>query len=98
MFTTNELAWNAHKHAYHGVEGGKIKIACRRVADGRLQLSVADQGCGLPADFDPRTGRGLGFMVVCATARQFRGQLRAESHQGSRLTLLLNIPVREKEA
>jgi len=57
-----------------------------------LRLSVADQGCGLPADFDPRVSEGLGFMVVCATARQFDGELQAESHEGARFTLLLTIP------
>jgi len=88
----NELACNAHKHAYGGAEGGKIRIVCRRDTDGRLRLSVADQGCGLPADFDPRVSEGLGFMVVCATARQFDGELQAESHEGARFTLLLTIP------
>lgn len=88
----NELAWNAHKHAYSGAEGGNIRIICRRDADGRLRLSVADQGCGLPADFDPLGSEGLGFMVVCATARQFGGELRVESDRGARFTLLLSIP------
>ena len=88
----NELAWNAHKHAYNGAEGGKIWIACRRDTDGRVRLSVADQGCGLPAHFDPLASEGLGFMVVCATARQFNGELLVESHGGARFTLLLTIP------
>ena len=88
----NELAWNAHKHAYGGAEGGKIRIICRRDADGRLRLSFADQGCGLPADFDPRASDGLGLMVVCATARQLGGELRVKSDGGARFTLLLNIP------
>ena len=89
--TVNELAWNAHKHAYGGAEGGKIRIACQHDADGRLRLSVADQGCGLPANFDPRGGEGLGLAVVCATVRRFGGSLRVESDGGARFTLLLDI-------
>jgi two-component sensor histidine kinase len=88
----NELAWNAHKHAYGGMEGGRLRILCRHEADGRLRLSVADQGCGLPAGFDPNVSEGLGLMVVCATARQFRGELHVESHRGARFTLLLSVP------
>ena len=88
----NELTWNAHKHAYRGTEGGKIRIVCLRSADGRLQLSVADQGCGLPAGFDPQAGEGLGFTIIRAIARQFDGELRVEFAGGARFTLLLNIP------
>ena len=87
----NELAWNAYKHAYGGAEGGVIRIVCRRDADGRLLLSVADRGRGLPAGFDPHASEGLGLMVVCATARQFGGEVRVESDQGARFTLLLPI-------
>ena len=85
----NELAWNAHKHAYRGAEGGSIRIVCRRDADAWLRLSVADRGCGVPAGFDPSASEGLGLMVVCATARQFGGELRVELDRGTRFTLLL---------
>jgi two-component sensor histidine kinase len=88
----NELAWNAHKHAYRDAQGGVIRIVCRRDADRRLRLSVADRGCGLPADFDPHASEGFGLMIVCATARQFGGDVQVESEQGTRFTLLLNIP------
>ena len=87
----NELAWNAYKHGYGGVEGGVIRISCRRHTDTRLLVSVADRGCGLPAGFDPRASKGLGLMVVFATARQFGGEVRVTSDQGARFTLLLPI-------
>ena len=88
----NEPAWNAHKHAYRGVEGGVIRITCRRDADARLLLSVADQGPGLPTGFDPHASKGIGLMVVYATARQFGGELRVESSErGARFTLVLPI-------
>jgi two-component sensor histidine kinase len=88
----NELAWNAYKHAYRGAEGGVIQIVCRREADARLRISVADRGRGLPADFDPSASEGFGLMVVNATARQFSGELLVQSDQGARFTLLLTIP------
>jgi two-component sensor histidine kinase len=88
----NELAWNAHKHAYRGAQGGVLHIACRRDADARLLLSVADRGRGLPVDFDPRASEGLGLQVVYATVSQFGGELRTESDRGARFTLLLDLP------
>jgi len=91
----NELAWNAHRHAYVGSKGGVIRIVCRMDADARLRLSVADRGCGLPPDFDPHASEGLGLTIVRATARQFGGEIRVESEQGTRFTLLLSIPLRD---
>ena len=87
-----ELAWNAHKHAYGGTEGGVIRIVCRRDAERRVLLSVADRGCGLPIDFHPHTSRGVGLMLVYATVTQFGGDLRIESDRGACFTLRLNIP------
>lgn len=92
----NELAWNAHKHGYGGVEGGVIRIICRRHPDARLLVSVADRGRGLPAGFDPRASKGLGLMVVFATARQLGGEVQVTSDQGARFTLLLPISLAEE--
>ena len=86
----NELAWNAHKHAYRGEEGGGIRIVCRRDADTLLRLCVVDWGSGLPPDFDPRVSKGLGLIVVCTTTWQYSGTLQVESDQGAHFTLLLN--------
>ena len=91
----NELAWNAHKHAYGGAEGGVLRIVCRRDGDVVLRLSVTDRGGGLPADFDPRLSEGLGLMIVCAITRRFSGTLQAESDRGARFTMLLNIQMFE---
>lgn len=87
-----ELAWNAHKHAYGGAEGGVIRIVCRRDGDRRLLLSVADRGCGLPVDFRPHASRGVGLTLVYATVTQFGGNLRIDSNRGACFTLRLNIP------
>jgi len=87
-----ELAWNAHKHAYAGKAGGVIRVVCRRDADRRVVLSVADQGRGLPVDFDPRASKGLGLMLVCDVVRQFSGDLRIESDRGACFIMRLNVP------
>ena len=89
----NELAWNAYKHAYGSSRGGVVRIACQMGADARLSLSVADRGCGLPANFDPHASEGFGLMIVCATARRFGGEIQVDSEQGTRFTLLLSIPL-----
>ena len=92
VIAVNELVFNARKHAYGGQDGGSVTIGCRRDRDGRLRLSVADRGCGLPEGFDQRRRTGLGMGIVHATVQQFGGELYAETDQGARFTLLLAVP------
>jgi two-component sensor histidine kinase len=45
---------------------------------GELQVSVSDQGRGLPADFDPQASKGLGMEVVGLLVKQLHGTLRID--------------------
>ncbi|MEO8548190.1 MAG: histidine kinase dimerization/phosphoacceptor domain -containing protein [Sphingomicrobium sp.] len=66
---TNELVTNAAKHG-----SGKVDVIYR-VAGGRSELSVCDQGRGVAADIDPATSTGLGMKVVSLLAKQLGGSL-----------------------
>jgi two-component sensor histidine kinase len=45
-----------------------------RTDDGKINLSIGDEGEGLPVDFDPRSASGLGMRIV----RAFLQQLEAD--------------------
>jgi two-component sensor histidine kinase len=66
---TNELVTNAAKHG-----AGKIDVVYR-VSGDRRELSVCDQGQGVPANFDVDRSEGLGMKVVRALAKQLRGSV-----------------------
>jgi two-component sensor histidine kinase len=68
---TNELVTNAAKHG-----AGKINVIYRVKGD-RRELSVCDQGAGVPADFDVAHSEGLGMRVVRVLAKQLGGQVEA---------------------
>jgi two-component sensor histidine kinase len=74
----NELVTNAIKYAYPEAShprGGEIRVRTRRTADG-LSLDVADDGVGLPEDFDiARTSRSLGMRVIANLSRQLGATL-----------------------
>ncbi|HEY0165249.1 MAG TPA: histidine kinase dimerization/phosphoacceptor domain -containing protein [Sphingomicrobium sp.] len=74
---TNELVTNAAKH-------GAGKVAVHYKADGAArELSVCDEGEGLPENFDPAASRGLGMKVVGLLAKQLGGKLAvSESRMG----------------
>jgi two-component sensor histidine kinase len=84
----NELVTNALKYAYPG-GAGPIAVSFR-VRDGRYELSVSDQGRGLPEGFDPLSSTGLGMRLVRSLVGQIGGELsfdRGPQKRGTRATV-----------
>jgi two-component sensor histidine kinase len=48
----NELLSNALKHAFVGRNEGKIEVRLTASEEGRINLTVSDDGVGLPDGFD----------------------------------------------
>lgn len=74
----NELVSNACKYAYPADASGEVRVALRRPADGRFELVVEDDGCGLPADGAPR-GTGLGSRLINAMASSLKSAVAYDS-------------------
>ncbi|MCJ2085098.1 GAF domain-containing protein [Methylobacterium sp. E-005] len=74
----NELVTNALKYAYPPdthPEGGEIRVRAEP-RPGSLVVEVADDGVGLPPDFEiGRASKSLGMRVVSSLTRQLGGQL-----------------------
>ncbi|MEW6220607.1 MAG: histidine kinase dimerization/phosphoacceptor domain -containing protein [Thermodesulfobacteriota bacterium] len=85
----NELADNALKHAFRGRTGGEVAVSFQE-HDGRISLSVQDNGVGFPPGFDWQRARSLGLRLVHMLA----GQLRAEvtMHAGGGAGLRISFP------
>jgi two-component sensor histidine kinase len=69
----NELVANASKYAYKDQAGGNIWVRVAAAGDKDFSISVRDEGCGLPATFDPRKARGLGMRIVNSLVQQLDG-------------------------
>lgn len=78
----NELVSNCLKHAFGGCDGGTVHLSARRDEDGRIELSVRDDGNGLPADVDPDSAMTLGLQIVRALTGQLGGRVRFHSAAG----------------
>lgn len=70
----NELVVNAYKHAFKKGEQGQLTIKLQR-QNGKAELVVADNGPGLPDDFELGVGGSLGSMLI----ETFAAQLEAET-------------------
>ncbi|MFW5695706.1 MAG: sensor histidine kinase [Alkalispirochaeta sp.] len=76
----NELVTNAFKYAFPEDRAGTIRIRLEPAAAGSeasstVQLTVEDDGVGLPADFSHRTDSSLGMTLIQALTEQIEGTL-----------------------
>jgi two-component sensor histidine kinase len=83
-----ELVTNAYKYAYPDGVKGDIRVALHRIDDdGRLVLSVEDDGIGWRGDAKPK-GTGVGTRIINAMATNLRASLTyGEQHSGTRAVL-----------
>ena len=66
----NELVTNATKHG-----ASEVAVSLEDDGAGGNVLTVADNGSGLPLDFDPRKMNGLGMKVVSSAVSKLGGNL-----------------------
>jgi PAS domain S-box-containing protein len=79
----NELISNALKHAFPGDVPGEITIELNRPAADEILVQVADNGVGVPEDFDFRKSDTLGLLTVFAIGEhQLQGQVTFENDGG----------------
>lgn len=87
-----EVVTNALKHAFTGSERGTITIRLEPLDEnpqGSLAaLTIADDGPGIPASFDPAASRSLGFRIVQGLAAQLDGQLTYANDGGTVVRLV----------
>jgi PAS domain S-box-containing protein len=80
----NELVSNALKHAFPEGCGGEVRVELHALADGPgWCLRVADNGVGLPPDFDLNQLTSLGLKLVTDLTRQLGGQLEIGAGPGT---------------
>ena len=88
----NELLSNALKHAFYGMDKGKIEVILTASADGRINLTVSDDGAGLPHGFDINESKTLGLRLVKILAEdQLQGTLKVTSDGGTTFRIEFDI-------
>lgn len=80
----SELITNALKYAYQGRTCGVLRVELKAADAGQLSLLVADDGPGLPANFDPKATTSLGMRLVLMLSRQLGAQVSFGGEGGTR--------------
>jgi two-component sensor histidine kinase len=79
----NELISNSLKHAFPDDRGGEITVTCRIGEDGRITLTVSDNGIGLPPGLDVENTETLGLQLVAMLVKQLHGRIELSGDHGT---------------
>jgi len=86
----NEMVTNSIKHAFHGDQGGRIKIRLNHQHGDKIVLKISDNGVGLPQQFDIKRDGGLGFRTVIDLVEyQLGGDIQFHDNNGLGCTIEL---------
>ncbi|MEV7808336.1 PAS domain-containing sensor histidine kinase [Microbispora sp. NPDC088329] len=87
-----ELLQNAVEHGFAHCSGN-VQVVVSRTAD-RLEITVADDGRGLPEDFDLDATGSLGLQIVrTLVVGELSGRLGVATREGGGTEVSLSIPV-----
>lgn len=84
----SELISNALKHAYPAGQQGVIRVKLQQQKDEFLQLTVADDGVGVPPDFDFFRQQTMGIQsVIAIIEHQLQGEIIFNTDKGVACTI-----------
>lgn len=86
----SELVSNSLKYAFANREKGTITVSLHKNDEGKIVLSVRDDGSGLPPDFDFKTSDSLGSQIVSDLVKQLNGPIVINSDQGTEITIIFS--------
>jgi two-component sensor histidine kinase len=92
----NEAITNAIKYAFGRTKNGKISISLSHISNSQLLLTIADNGRGLPIDFDSKIGASMGMELLHGLSDDLGGSLSIETNEGTRIKVIFDYkPITE---
>jgi PAS domain S-box-containing protein len=88
----NELISNSFKHAFPDGKKGEIHISMHPLNENKIELTISDNGVGVPEDVDYRNTESLGLHLVTILAEgQLHGAIRLDRKQGTKFQIRMKI-------
>ncbi|MHC1728673.1 MAG: AAA family ATPase [Syntrophobacteraceae bacterium] len=92
----NELVSNSLKHGFpaslrSGGRKGQIRIALHPKGGNKFELTISDNGVGLPEDFKLEKCKSLGLELVRVLVRQLRGTIRFCATGGTEFVITFQV-------
>lgn len=86
----NEAITNAIKYAFPGGRRGVVKISFVYNEEGMLELTVKDNGVGLPEGFDMNRHVSMGMMLMRTLSEQLEGRIIIKNNEGTAVTVIFS--------
>ncbi|MBV4355856.1 tetratricopeptide repeat-containing sensor histidine kinase [Pinibacter aurantiacus] len=84
----NEAITNSFKYAFANSADGKISISLSHISDSQILLSIADNGSGLPSDFNDKIGASMGMELLQGLTDDLGGTLNITNDNGTRIQII----------
>ena len=85
----NELVSNVFEHAFPAGRSGNLFIASHK-DEGKVVITIKDDGIGLPHDFELGKAESMGFQLVSLLTQQLEGELRFNQSNGTEIQLVFS--------
>jgi len=83
----NEAISNAIKYAFPNEKKGHINIALKNIKNDLFELTIYDNGIGLPKDFNLENSQSLGMSLMSGLSQQVDGDFQYENNNGLSITV-----------
>ena len=91
----SEIMTNAFKHAFVGLEQGRITVRMHPTDPVSCLLAIEDDGLGLPETVDPGKPASLGMHLIEMLSQQLGAKLHSESGEGTRFTVVFPLQTKQ---
>ncbi|MDQ4105072.1 MAG: sensor histidine kinase, partial [Actinomycetota bacterium] len=93
VMVLTELVQNALEHAFEPSRQGEVVLRAERTARS-LEVTVSDDGCGLPPEFSLARAERLGLQIVrTLVGSELRGSLELQRRQPRGTVAVLRLPL-----
>jgi two-component system, sensor histidine kinase PdtaS len=83
----NEAITNSIKYAFPQNQDGKIFISLSHTSPTHIQLTIADNGCGLPAGWDKKVNASMGMELLQGLTEDMGGQISIQNNNGTQINI-----------
>jgi two-component sensor histidine kinase len=86
----NELISNSLQHAFPDGKEGELIVGLKESHNGKLKLTVSDNGIGFPENLDLDTTETLGLQLVVSLTKQLNGEIQLYKEGGTKFEILFS--------
>ena len=86
----NEMVANSLKYAFPNQKNGEIKIELHSNNEDQFNLTVGDNGVGIPEEIDPEKAETFGMQLIKYLTKQLKGTIELDNNNGTKYQLKFN--------